>query len=43
MCSSSNALVTAWGAEVDPEHGKTVWFELDTTTAIVEAHGDEPD
>lgn len=38
-----DALATDWGAEVDPEHGKTVWFELDTTTAIVEAHGDEPD
>jgi anti-sigma regulatory factor (Ser/Thr protein kinase) len=38
-----DALATDWGAEVDPEHGKTVWFELDTTTANVEAHGDEPD
>ena len=38
-----DALATNWGAEVDPEHGKTVWFELDTTTATVEAHGDEPD
>ena len=37
------ALAANWGAEVDPEDGKTVWFELDTTTATVEAHGDEPD
>jgi serine/threonine-protein kinase RsbW len=36
-----DALATGWGAEVHPDDGKTVWFELDTTTAIVEAHGDD--
>ncbi len=28
-----DVLATDWGAEVHPEDGKTVWFELDTTTA----------
>jgi anti-sigma regulatory factor (Ser/Thr protein kinase) len=37
-----DALATDWGAEVHPDDGKSVWFELDTSTATVEAHGDDP-
>jgi anti-sigma regulatory factor (Ser/Thr protein kinase) len=37
-----DALATDWGADVHPDDGKTVWFELDITTATVEAHGDDP-
>ena len=36
-----DALAHDWGAEVHPEDGKTVWFELDTTTATADAHGDD--
>ena len=33
------ALATDWGAEVH-DAGKTVWFEIDVTTATREVHGD---
>jgi anti-sigma regulatory factor (Ser/Thr protein kinase) len=32
-------LATAWGADRIPGDGKTVWFELDVSTATGEAHG----
>ena len=32
-------LATDWGAEVHDD-GKTVWFEIDVTTATEEVHGD---
>jgi anti-sigma regulatory factor (Ser/Thr protein kinase) len=34
-----DALATDWGTEVHPDDGKTVWFELDTSTGEREAHG----
>jgi anti-sigma regulatory factor (Ser/Thr protein kinase) len=36
-----DALASDWGTDVHPEDGKTIWFELDTTTATIEAHGDD--
>jgi anti-sigma regulatory factor (Ser/Thr protein kinase) len=33
-----DALANDWGADVHPEDGKTVWFEIDITTATIEAH-----
>jgi anti-sigma regulatory factor (Ser/Thr protein kinase) len=33
-----NELATRWGSEPADDGGKTVWFELDTTTATDEIH-----
>ncbi len=31
-------LATDWGVEPHPERGKTVWFEIDVSTATAEVH-----
>ena len=35
-----NALADSWGYEHDDHGGKTVWFEIDVSTATDEVHGD---
>ena len=35
-----DALSNQWGTEQHAEGGKTVWFEIDVTTATEEVHGD---
>jgi hypothetical protein len=34
-----DALASQWGIEQHAEGGKTVWFEIDVTTATDEVHG----
>jgi len=31
-------LANDWGVETHPDHGKTVWFEIDVSTATAEVH-----
>jgi anti-sigma regulatory factor (Ser/Thr protein kinase) len=35
-----DALATQWGSEIHPD-GKTVWFEIDVSTATEEIHGSD--
>jgi hypothetical protein len=33
-----DSLANRWGAIGHPDNGKTVWFEIDVTTATEEVH-----